>query len=267
MKMIKSSSRTGWPRLVTGITLGIILASAPVISAESIDPQADNILQSMSSYFGGTKAFSVNADIDFEVVATTGQKFQLSSFATVVMQRPSHVHIDRKGMVADFAFIYDGNTLTMQGKNLNIYTQYEGTGTVDDAIRVYEMETGLAAPGADLLLSDPYTVLSEGVESSIYVGTAYINGVECHHLAFREAKVDWQLWVQAGDTPLPMKYVITSKWQTGAPQYELRFRDWNTSPQIADDQFTFSAPEGAKKFDIFPVEEMREFTSAEEGLE
>ena len=155
MKMIKSSSRTGWPRLVTGITLGIILASAPVISAESIDPQADNILQSMSSYFGGTKAFSVNADIDFEVVATTGQKFQLSSFATVVMQRPSHVHIDRKGMVADFAFIYDGNTLTMQGKNLNIYTQYEGTGTVDDAIRVYEMETGLAAPGADLLLSDP----------------------------------------------------------------------------------------------------------------
>ena len=197
----------------------------------------------------GQKQFSVNADVDFEVIATSGQKLQLSSFATVVMQRPSHVHIDRKGMIADFAFIYDGNTLTMQGKNLNIYTQYEGTGTIDDAIRAYEMETGLAAPGADLLLSDPYTVLSEGVESSIYVGTAYINGVECHHLAFREAKVDWQLWVQTGDTPLPMKYVITSKWQTGAPQYELRFRDWNTNPQIDDAQFTFSAPEGAKKLD------------------
>ena len=88
MKMIKSSSSTGWPRLVTGITLGIILVSTPVIGAENIDPQADNILLSMSSYFGGTKAFSVNADADFEVIATTGQKLQLSSFATVVMQRP-----------------------------------------------------------------------------------------------------------------------------------------------------------------------------------
>ncbi len=38
-----------------------------------------------------------------------------------------------------------------------------------------------------------------------------MNGIECHHLAFRAEKVDWQVWVQAGDTPLPMKYLIISK--------------------------------------------------------
>jgi hypothetical protein len=92
------------------------------------------------------------------------------------------------------------------------------------------METGLNAPGADLLFSDPYAILSAGIESSVYIGIAYVNGIACHHLAFREAKVDWQLWVQTGDEPFPMKYIITSKWVTGAPQYEVRLREWNPNP-------------------------------------
>ena len=239
-------------------------AAGPVMSAEGIDADADKILKSMSSYLADMKAFSMNADIDFEIVATNGQKIQLSSFATSVVERPGKFHIQRKGMIADAEFIFDGKTLTLHGKNLNVYAQTEVTGTIDNAIRAYELETGLPAPGADLLFADPYAVLSTGVERGVYVGVAYVNGVECHHLAFREDKVDWQLWVQAGDEPLPMKYVITSKWHTGAPQYEIRFRDWNMKPQIKRGQFTFTAPKGAKRLDTIPVNEMGELTTEED---
>ena len=245
--------------------LGAALASGPVSGAEGIDADADKILKSMSAYLGGTKAFSVNADIDLEVVTTAGQKVQLSSYATVVLERPSKFKITRKGVIADAAFIYDGNMLTLYGKNLNAYAQVEVPGTIDDAILAYELETGIAAPGADLLFADPYAVLSSGVNSGINLGTAYIDGIECHHLAFREDKVDWQLWVQAGDTPLPMKYVITSKWQTAAPQYEIRYRDWDTSPNIPAGEFTFSPPDGAEKLGTIVVNEMGEFTSTEES--
>ena len=61
-----------------------------------------------------------------------------------------------------------------------------------------------------------------------------------------------------------MKYVITSKWHTAAPQYEIRFRDWNTNPQINDEQFTFSAPEGATRLETIPVNEMGEFIIEED---
>jgi hypothetical protein len=250
--------------LVAGVFMIISLAACPVMSDEGIDPEADKILKSMSSYLGGTKVFSMNADIDFEIVARNGQKLQLSSFATVVVDRPEKFHIQKKGMIADAEFIFDGKTLTLRGKNLNVYARTEVSGTIDDAIRAYEMETGIPAPGADLLFADPYAILSSGVESSAYIGAAYVNGVECHHLAFREDNVDWQLWVKAGDEPLPMKYVITSKWLTGAPQYEIRFRDWNRKPRITGDQFTFKVPKGAKRLDTFPVNEMGEF-NAEEG--
>lgn len=237
----------------------------PVSGAEGIDADADEILKSMSAYLGGTKAFSVNADIDLDVVTTAGQKVQLSSYATAVLERPSNFKISRKGVAAAAAFIYDGNTLTLYGKGLNAYAQVEVPGTIDDAIHAYELETGIAAPGADLLFADPYAVLSSGVNSGVNLGTAYVNGVECHHLAFREDKVDWQLWVQAGDKPLPMKYVITSKLQTAAPQYEIRFRDWDTSPNIPAGEFTFSPPEGAKTLSTIVANEMSEIASTEES--
>ena len=248
---------------VAGIFLFICLATVPAMSAEGIDPEADKILKSMSSYLGGTKAFSMNADIDFEIITKDGQKLQISSFAKIVMERPDKFHVYRKGMIADAEFIFDGKTLTLYGRNLNVYAQTDVSGTIDDAIRAYELETGIPAPGADLLFADPYAVLSSGVESSAYIGTAYVNGVECHHLAFRKDKVDWQLWVQAGDEPMPMKYVITTKWHTGAPQYEIRFRDWNRKPRIMADQFTFYVPKGAKQLDSFPLNEMGEITTEE----
>ena len=238
------------------------LAAASTLRAQGIEPEADNILKSMSAYLGATKAFSFNADIDFEVVVQSGQKLQLSSFAMLVLERPSKLYVRRQGVFADAETIFDGKTLTLYVKNekLKVYTQTDVAGTIDDAIRAYEFETGLPAPGADLLFADPYAILSSGVESGFYVGTAYVNGVECHHLAFRKAEVDWQLWVRAGDEPLPMKYVITTKWHTAAPQYEIRLRDWKLNLRIRADQFTFTVPKGASRLDTMQVDEIGAFT-------
>jgi len=265
MKELIPARQGACRKLFCTALLGAALASGPVSGAEGIDADADKILKSMSAYLGGTKAFSFNADIDLEVVTKAGQKVQLSSYATAVLERPSKFRITRKGVIADAAFIYDGSALTLYGKNLNAYAQVEVPGTIDDAILAYELETGIAAPGADLLFADPYAVLSRGVNSGVNLGTTTIDGIMCHHLAFREDKVDWQLWVQAGSTPLPMKYVITSKWQTAAPQYVIRFRDWNTSPKIPAGEFSFSPPRGAVKLATIVVNEMGELTSTEES--
>jgi hypothetical protein len=253
-----------WLAVILGLTIVISLAAAPAMGGQGIDPDADKILKSMSSYLGNTKMFTMNADIDLEIVTQDGQKLQLSSLSTIVVERPAKFNITRKGVISDAQFIYDGKTLTLYGKNLKVYTQIPVSGTIDEAILAYEFETGLPAPGADLLLADTYVALSSGVKKGIYIGVAYVNGVECHHLAFRENKFDWQLWVKKGDQPLPMKYVITSKWQTGAPQFEIRLRDWDIKPRIKADQFSFVAPDDVIKLDALLVNEMGEFIINEE---
>ena len=62
-------------------------------------------------------------------------------------------------------------------------------------------------------------------------------------------EVDWQLWVTTGEKPLPVRYVVTTKWFTGAPQYTLQLRNWNTAPQIDAARFTFRPPQNAQKLD------------------
>ena len=255
----KSKNRGCWRiAFASGALLGLALAAGPAMSEGSIDPEADKILRSMSTYLGGLSIFSAKADIDTEIIDLEGQKIQLSSSTTFAVERPGKLNVRRQGVLADVELTFDGNTLTIYGKELNAYFQEKVPGTIDDVLDAIRMGLGFNAPAADLIYSDAYAGLASGVTSSNYLGTAYVNGVESHHLLFRGAQVDWQLWVQAGDQPLPMKYIITTKWVAGAPQHSVRFREWNTKPKIEADRFTFTAPKGATKLEAISVDEMGE---------
>lgn len=244
--------------LASWVVVGLALAAGPAASAGGVDPEADKILKSMSVYLGSLPAFSTNADVDTEIIDLEGQKLQLSSSARIVIERPGKLYVRRQGVVADAELIFDGKTLTVYGEEHKVYFQKENPGTVEDLIEALDAGIGLDAPAADLMYADPYPGLVSGVTSGAYLGTAFVEGVECHHLAFRQAKVDWQIWVKVGDEPLPMKYIVTTKWLTGAPQYSARFRDWDTKPQIEATQFIFSAPEGAKRLTEISVDELGE---------
>jgi hypothetical protein len=250
--------------LVLGMLLAVAFAPASA-ATQKLDPSVDRILKSMASYLTTAKAFSMKADVSLEVILRTGQKLQLCSSYSLLFRRPSEFRVAVKGTVADAEFTFDGKTLTLFGRKPNAYVQRPVAGTIDDAIRAWERETGIAATGADLLLTDVYSILTKGVRSSDYFGIGWANGVECHHLSLRKKNVDVQLWVRTGDRPVPMKYVITTKWMTGAPQFELVLRDWDTSPEIKDGQFVFTAPAGARKLDAVPLQEIDELPWAKEA--
>jgi hypothetical protein len=250
--------------LAASLAASCCLPVAPA-AADELNPYADEVLRSMSTFLAGTKAFSVSADISNEFITTDGQKLQLNSRAELLIERPSRFHATRKGRFADTALFYDGARLTLHGKTLNAYVQKDVAGGIDDAIHALERGTGMSLPGADLLLCDPYKALTSGAVSSGYHGRAFVGGVETHHLAFRTPDVDWQIWVKAGDEPLPMKYVITTKWMTGAPQYSVQLSNWNTKPVIAPGAFEFVAPTGAERLQALPVDEMGEITTKQGG--
>jgi hypothetical protein len=49
------------------------------------------------------------------------------------------------------------------------------------------------------------------------------------------------------------QYVVTSKWTTGAPEYQLRIRNWNDSPKVTDDSFRFKPSGGAKEVKLSDI--------------
>jgi len=228
--------------------------------AETPAEAADSILKNMSDYLATVQNLTLDFSADVEAISHAGQshlsgaKIQFSSAGHLMLSRPDKIRVRRTGGIADVEFISDGKTLTIYGKRANAYAQADAAPTIDELIDDVRAFTGAALPGGDLLFSDVYERLSGNIEQAAYIGIENIDGTECHHLLFRTPDVDWQIWVEAGDKPIPRKYVVTSKWITGAPQYQLRISGWNDSPSLAADTYTFNPPEGAKAVDIKQLE-------------
>lgn len=232
--------------LLAGTLMAMLAASTAW--ADGIDPAADKVLKAMSDHLAGLKSFTVDYETGNEVVLTTGQKVEYTANGSIAAERPGKLRMSRKGAFVDADIIFDGKMVSFVGHKANVYAQLESPGpTIEDAVEEVRAATGLDAPGADLLAQNVYEVLSSEADEGVLVGTGYVGGVEADHLAFRGPVVDWQIWVAKGAEPLPLKYVITTKWVTGAPEYTVRFSNWNAAPTIDAAAFAFTPPAGAKQ--------------------
>jgi len=232
-----------------GAALAVMVSSSLAQSGE-IDARADQLLHQMSDYLAGLKQFSVHTENSLEVLLNSGEKIQYDTPAELIMQRPDKLKAERTGDIVNQEFYYDGKTLTLYHKDSNYFASIEAPDTIDATIDFARDYLGVYAPGSDLIYKDAYAVLTESAVSASYVGESVVDGTRCHHLAFRNDEVDWQIWIEAGDKPLPRKFIVTSKWMTGAPQFTLVTREWNLSPKITENTFSFVPPKEATQIDF-----------------
>ena len=222
-----------------------IMASVPAAHAD--EAQAKEIFKAMSDYMAAQQAISFDYDTSFEIVTTDDQKVALASSGSVTLNRPDKIRTKRTGGFADVEMVFDGKTISLLGKNANLYAQAEVPGTIDNLVDVLRDKFNRPLPGADLLLSDVNGALMPLVTGVKDLGSGVIRGQECDHLAFRTAEVDWQIWIAQGDRPYPCRFVVTTKDVTGWPQYTVDVRNFKSGAEVAADDFVFKAPAGAQK--------------------
>ena len=239
------------PRWVVAVAAVLLASSASWVSAQPrIEPRATDLFKKMSDYLGGTKAFSVRASFRQEVVLVTGQKLEYESWSQVSVRRPDRLRTSRHGVLENIEFYYDGKTATLFRKEANFYAVEPVPPTVDGMFDAMRARVDIDIPGSDLIYGDAYAGMMENVTDAMYVGLEDIGGSRAHHLAFRDSDVDWQVWIQDGEKPLPVKYVITTKWTTGAPALAVALTDWDLAPRLDDATFAFVPPPGALKIDF-----------------
>jgi len=231
--------------MLAAIFLATLTAAPAMAQPQASDAKA--ILKAMSDYVSSQKTIELTLDSDIEVITPQLEKIQFTNSGEMLLSRPDKVRAHRLGGYADVALTFDGKTVSVFGKHINGYAQFEAPGSVDQLIETLRAGHGIALPGADLLLSNSYDVLVAGVKEAKHIGRGVVDGRECEHLAFRNFDTDWQLWVEVGKSPIPRKLVITSKTLNNAPQYTLRVKDWKTGVEPAREAFTFTPPAGAKK--------------------
>jgi hypothetical protein len=233
--------------------LSALAADAPAPKANPIDPKADAVLKRMGEYLGSAKRFTVTAYNMIDQTMDNGQKVQVARNQKIAVRRPDGITATVAGDFDDVQFWYDGKNVTLLNVRANTYGVTEAPATLDATFDMLAEKYGLAIPLADLLFADPYKTLIANVHSATHLGTGYVLDVKCDHLAFRQEGVDWQIWVEQGDKPVPRKVVITYKESAGYPQYIALLSDWNLAAEVPDAQFTPKLPADAKKVPFGPA--------------
>jgi len=219
-------------------------------AAADFDTDADRILREASEYLQAAGEFTFRAEIAYDEVISTGEKIQYGGTVDVAVRRPDRLRVRMDGDERRMHLFYDGSTITVYNPNKDFYAVTEAPDRIDTAVDLIFDKFGITVPIADLVYADPYAVLTANVESVSVIGLHGCSGRRCHHLAFTQEGVDWQIWIEDGPQPVPRKLVINYKNQPGSPQYEARFTDWDFRPLIADGYFRFHPPDGADQIEF-----------------
>ena len=220
-------------------------SDSPTHPSADVDPQADQVLKAMSNLLGKTKSFSFRAVGYMDEVAETGQLVQISRESDVSVTRPSKLFVETEGDDVSRSAWYDRGKLTVLDKEQNEYTVIGVPKTIEAMLDFIIDEYGLTLPLADLLFSNPYKTLTSNVQLGSYIGLGQVGDHSCHHLLFEQELIDWQIWIDAGQSPVPRKFVITYKQEPGQPGYSVTMEKWDFKPTFANDLFEPDPPDDA----------------------
>ena len=233
-----------------------IVAALPITTFAQpgeIDPDAIQLLKRMTDYLAGLKQFRATADTTIEAVLPSGQKLQFGNRVSLTVQRPNKMRADRVGDLVNQTFYYDGKTLSMNLPDQKYYATVAAPPTLEAMLDFARDKLDIIAPGSDLIYKNAFERFNEALTSAFVVGKAVVDGVRCDQIAFRNPEVDWQIWIQEGDKPLPRKFIVTSKKVPESPQFAVVLSKWDTAPKFTDAMFNFTPPKGARRIEFVPA--------------
>ena len=231
------------------LPLGILNAQETAIDQAAVDT-----LQRMTRFMGGLEQFGVHTQVTYEDQLESGQRVDVDVSAEMLASRPDKFYGRRTGELLSQEFFYDGKSLTLMNSGAGVYATEAAPATIEGMLDLARDELNLFVPASDLVYANAFELLMEGVTSAIVVGNTEINGRVCQHLAFSRPDVDFQVWVEQGERPLPCKYVVTD---TGTPamlSVSTVMSDWNTAPAVPADMFSFTHPKGAHQIEFLPLD-------------
>jgi hypothetical protein len=228
---------------------------AEAAPAEDATADAIEALQKMGDELMSLQEIAIRVDATLEQVMDSGQKIEFGGTVIYRIRRPDRLRADIETDTGSSSWYYDGKTLTLWTPSKGFYGRADAKPTIRETIEWAEDTYGLEVPLADLFDWGTERAPIEEIREAFLVGLARIDGVECAHFAFRTDEVDWEIWIEAGDRPLPRKFSVTDRTQEDLPRFEAHLK-WSTWERFDDSIFSFDPPANAKSIPLAPLSEL-----------
>jgi len=263
--MMRRARRSMWAAALLLACANLSTVAVAEQQKPTISPAADRILRHMGDYLKAALQLSFQAEITYDDLLPTGQKLQLGATYEVAVRRPDRVYTTYSGDLDERRFWYDGKTATLYDPVLGVYASERAKATIDATVEHLIKVLGFTPPLSDLMTSDPAATLRKNVLFGFVVGPTQVGGVPCHHLAFVERNIDWQIWIEEGTAVVPRKLVITYKELPGAPQFTALLSGWDLATRPPDSLFEAATPPEASRISFLATAKAGTAKTAEGG--
>ena len=228
----------------------------------AFDPKADEVLRSADEYLRNQDSIEIDAESLRDIVTVDGEVITYTTHTNLSIRRPDKLYAKRTGAIRNQEIFYDGKELVIHSLNHNVYAAVEMPPTINEMLDYSIKEFNLRAPASDLLYSDLYNGLMSQATSGSYMGTVLVEGVECHHLAYRTEEADFQLWIETGTEAKPKRYMIISKLMEAAPRYIFTIASLEAAT-FPDSTFDFDPDEGEHRITLLSKKKIEQLKQAD----
>lgn len=220
---------------------------------QAVDAKAVAAVKAMGAYLRTLHDFTVQSETIKDEVLDSGQKLQFGSRVTFNVHGPNNLRVDTDSDRQTRQMYYDGKTFTLYSPVLNYYSQVPAPASTTELLALVEERYGIDIPLVDLIYWGSDQAGEAVLTEAMAVGPARIGTVLCDQYAFRQEGVDWQVWIEQGDKPLPRKLVITTISEEAHPQFSALYT-WNLQPTFKASTFTFTPPQDAHAIPLVEIE-------------
>jgi hypothetical protein len=212
-----------------------------------LEPRAIDILQTASARLAAARSMSFTAVISYESPSRLGPPLVYSTKSEVTLQRPDKLKVITLGDGPPSEFYYDGKTMMAFAPAENLVAITDAPPTVDAALQAAYDSAAIYFPFTDVIVTDPYKDIADGLKIAFYIGQSTIVGdTTTDMVAYVTGDVFVQIWIGAQDK-LPRRVYAVYLNDPARLRHVLALSNWELDVAVPADAFVSAKAAGAAR--------------------
>jgi hypothetical protein len=223
--------------------------SATARPALEKDARALALVQKMSDRLRLATTFTFKARVGLELPVAGGALATHFNDATAAVQRPDKLAATRTGDLPELRFAYDGASMTIHVPGTGQWGTAAAPPTLGAMLLAAGEQAGISFPFDEILVADPYAVLTRNLVQATLVGQTTLAGRKADHVLLASPDTEMQLWLDAA-TGLPVRVELVYADHSLRPHFSIEYRDWKLDEKLPASTFALPKPAGATQVEL-----------------
>jgi hypothetical protein len=212
-----------------------------------VEQRAIDLIKAASARLAAAQSMAFIAIVDVEYPSKLGPPLAYPVRYDVAMQRPDKLRVLQSGAGLANEFYYDGKAILAYVPEANLVAVADAPPTIAATLKFASDKAAIYYPFMDLLLPDPYAVMTDKVMHAFYIGpSGAVGGVPTEAVAWATNDVFIQMWVGTEDK-LPRRIRAMFANDPLKLRHDMQLSNWRLDLSHAPETFSSQKAQSAPR--------------------